>query len=95
MQLGNVVKIYPDYGFIFSRDLNRRVFFHFSAFIGGKPKVGQLVSFKLAASGRPTFPDKAVDVCPVETIGTGVEALTSMKTEQIAGVEVSTTKVGA
>jgi hypothetical protein len=62
---GTVVTAKHTYGFVFCRELNRRVFYHVGSVNGPDPKIGDSVTFELAASRTPGQPDAAVNVTPV------------------------------
>ena len=82
------------FGFLYSAELQRRVFFHIRDFAGAvKPVADQHVRFDLAPSGKPGQPDIAVNVVVEPTAG--INALLTTKIETVAGVEVTTSKVGA
>jgi cold shock CspA family protein len=76
---GAVVHFIPrrGFGFIYSSELNRRIFFHATHWHRSTlPVAGELVSFNLKDSGVEGQPDKAVDVYPQSTaITTGITAL--------------------
>jgi hypothetical protein len=62
---GNVVTAKPTYGFIFCKELNRRVFYQLGSVNGPDPKAGDLVEFQLAPSKTAGKPEAAVNVTPV------------------------------
>lgn len=84
------------FGFIYSDELKRRVFFHVSTLIGAEtPEINQAVTFDLTPAGKPGQPDKAVNVKVVEsTVTAGIDALKAAKIENIAGVDVLRTLEG-
>lgn len=63
---GTVVVFKDTYGFLFSKEVGRRVFFHVSNFNSEtNPVIGEKVEFHLAPSKNPANPDAAVSVTPV------------------------------
>lgn len=54
------------FGFIFSEELGRRVFFHVTDFNGPNPAIGDLVEFELGRSKTPGKPDQAFNVIPLK-----------------------------
>ena len=67
--IGTVVHVNPKgFGFTYSEDLKRRVFFHFAKFSGApNPEVNMVVEFELAP-GFPGQPDKAINVRVVNVV---------------------------
>ena len=64
------------FGFLFSEELDRRVFFHISHWHrGSQPIVGEIVTFNLKPSAIAGKEDKAIDVWPANTVG--ISALAS------------------
>lgn len=63
------------FGFIYSDETKRRVYFHVSELTGAAaPQVNQKVTFDLAPDHYPDRPDKAVNVKIVEPTA-GIDAL--------------------
>jgi cold shock CspA family protein len=57
------------YGFLFSEEVGRRIFFHFSNFNRAtNPQAEEKVEFQLAPAKNPANPDAAVNVTPVVTL---------------------------
>jgi cold shock CspA family protein len=64
---GTVVRFMQTYGFLFSKEVGRRVFFHVSAFNSETdPVVGEVVEFELSPSNVPGKPDAATNINPVD-----------------------------
>jgi cold shock CspA family protein len=65
--LGVVVHWNPKgFGFLFNDEVNRRVFFHASAWNRAtEPVVGEGATFELAPSRVPGKPEAAINVTPV------------------------------
>jgi cold shock CspA family protein len=78
---GNVVHYNPKgFGFIYSHELKRRIFFHISQLSGAEvTRANQRVTFDLAPAGKPGHPDKAINVVVIEdkpiTFDVGASAL--------------------
>jgi cold shock CspA family protein len=70
---GTVVRVFGNYGFVFSEKLERRIFFHVSAVNSVKdPEVGETVEFELGKTKTADKPEVAVNVRPVK-VGGGVQ----------------------
>lgn len=65
---GPVVAFLEAFGFIFSEELGRRVFFHVADFNGPNPAIGDVVEFKLGPSKTPGKPDQAINVVPLMVV---------------------------
>lgn len=92
---GIVVVFKQAYGFLWSEELGRRVFFHVADVAGPDPEVGDLMEFSLAPARKPGgFPDQAADVRLVKkAVHPGVAALASKITStEIEGVTVVRTE---
>lgn len=61
---GFIVTTKDTFGFIFSQELGRRVFYHVGSVNGANPILGDRVEFELAASRTPGKPDAAVNIVP-------------------------------
>jgi cold shock CspA family protein len=83
------------FAFLYSEHLKRRVFFHCSSFFGARyPVIDQRVSYEIVPADKVGLPDKAINVRVLEPTA-GINALRTMKTEIVAGVEVRTAVEGA
>jgi cold shock CspA family protein len=83
---GKVVYIHKsrNFGFIWSDELQRRVFFHVSQIKNGVLQESQQCLFELA-SGKPGLPEQAVKV--VISPQAGLDALRAAKRIDIEGVQ--------
>jgi cold shock CspA family protein len=62
---GTVLWFTRGYGFLFCKELGRRVFFHIADVNGPDPSINDHVEFELGPSRHPGKPDAAVNVTPV------------------------------
>jgi cold shock CspA family protein len=91
---GTIVRFNQDrgFGFIYSDDIKRPVFFDISHFAGVKtPVVNQTVTFDLIPDYRPGHPDRATNVVAAAPLA-GLEALKNgIQMTLESGTQVSVT----
>jgi hypothetical protein len=82
------------YGFLWSEEVGRRVFFHVADLAGPDPSVGDEMEFSLAPSRKPGFPDQAVNVRLIKKANhPGAAALGSkITTSEVEGVRIVRTE---